>query len=102
MSKMTANTPGYEHTEQWDTAMISVGYMPLILESARALQRLQQQWDEIVALDKNGGITRFHEDALPVAIVLEIDGEPMGVVRTLDDTWQFCPFKSERVEVDEK
>ncbi len=100
MSKMNITSSGYEYAEKWDLSGVSIGYMPLIIEAAKSLEALQKKWEEILAEDKDGGITQYHEESMPMAILLEVGGEPFGVVRMLDDSWQFCQFSSEKVQED--
>lgn len=87
---------GLVHSEDIDISYTNtpLGYYPRILDAALALIELRKKFDE--AQSVNEPITRYHDGIYPLAIVLEIDGEPMGTVRYIDDSVTWVPFRVEK------
>lgn len=76
-----------------------LGYYPRILDAANALMELSKTFDQ-AQKDDTDPITKFHDGIYPLAIVLEIDGEPMGVVRLVEDFVTWIPFRVENRDSD--
>lgn len=88
---------GYLYTE--DTkGLLAIGYFPLVVECAKRLLALQRWTDENYTVDPDEPLLKYMNGAYPTAIVLEIEGVPMGTVRMVDDCMQFVQFTQSRIE----
>lgn len=98
MTVLKIDHDGSVFSEDFNTGVLDntpLGYYPRIIDAAKALLDLRKKFDEAQTDDQNP-ITKYHDTIYPLAIVLEIDGEPMGTVRIVDDFVSWIPFKTEK------
>jgi hypothetical protein len=92
----TIDSGGYRYKtpDDFDGSQM-VGYMPALVAAGEAFVNLEKVLEEI----PDEGLTKYHTGVSVRQIVLEIEGDPYGVIQYLDDTVQFLPFNQQgRVE----
>lgn len=101
MTKIKIDSDGELYMENFDRVLedTPLGYYPRILDAAYALVDLRKKFDEAQADDQNS-FTKYHDTIYPFAIILEIDGEPVGTVRYVDDFVSWIPFEFVSCEED--
>ena len=86
-----------EPDDLYANSSVPLIYMPLVVEAARSLTALRKKWDSMLEADP---LLQYASGAYPLAVVLEIEGVPMGVVRMVDDTFQYIEFTQEKQKVE--